>query len=336
MAMVKWTDIIGHKQEIAYLRQMLGADRLPHALLFCGRQGVGKRQVALAAAAAFLCSESGDTACGACDSCLAMQKGIHPDIYFLQPESKGKAAKSIKLGQIKAMQEEIALLPVISTGRVVIMDDVEKMNEPAANSLLKTIEEPAGKVLFILLAGTASAVLPTVVSRCMRFDFGVLPLERLTEEVVRRTDVSDSQAAELAVLSGGSLGKALQLFQEGGLQLRDEAVAVLQGLPEMDMPAVWRLSSSLGQMEKEKLQQWLAYFNMLLRDLMFLYAGECPGSQLYNGDIKDKLIMLLPLFPTARILVMAKWVRQAELRVQANVNQVLLAESFLLRLGDFR
>ena len=149
---MQWNNIVGHKQVVAQLCLMQQEDRIPHAMLFCGTDGVGKSLVAEALAAAILChAPVHNQACGHCKACQALAAGTHPDFFQIQPESETKAAPAIRIEAVRKLQEEIARIPLLSERRVVIMQEADKMNEAAANCLLKTIEEPSGQIVFILL-----------------------------------------------------------------------------------------------------------------------------------------------------------------------------------------
>lgn len=177
---IQWNNIVGHKQVITQLCLMQQEDRIPHAMLFCGTDGVGKSLVAEALAAAILChAPVNNQACGHCKACQALAAGTHPDFFQIQPESETKAAPAIRIEAVRKLQEEIARIPLLSERRVVIMQEADKMNEAAANCLLKTIEEPSGQIVFILLTSRPSALLDTIISRCMRVEFGILQPEEL-------------------------------------------------------------------------------------------------------------------------------------------------------------
>ena len=181
---ISWQNILGHEKPIARLRTLLAENRLPHALLFAGPDGVGKLRVAQALAAAILCENAGERPCGRCPQCRALQQDTHPDYYELHPE--GKAIKTIKIDAIRQVQTEAARLPLLAKKRVIVIDDAESMNEAAENSLLKTLEEPTGAVHFILVTRAKSSLLDTILSRCMHVGFGSIPETELARALVQR------------------------------------------------------------------------------------------------------------------------------------------------------
>lgn len=329
---IQWKNIIGHEDSIRRLRSMLSFGRLPHALLLIGPDGIGKRRVAEVLAAAILCDEG--IPCGACPSCRAMIAGTHPDYYAVEAEAKGTAARSIKIEQIRKMQAETARIPVLSGRRVVLVDHAELMNEAAENSLLKTLEEPAGQVTFLLTATAREALLETIVSRCVPVSFGMLPQSQLSE-LLRVHGVPKQEAGTLAALADGSVGRALALYGNGGMKLRDDAVRFLEGLGSMDMDMIWRRGKEMGDLEREKVSEWFLYLSMLLRDMLALY-GDGGTDLLYHQDMRERLLACLQFFPMVRVFRVLELVREMQRRLQANVNLRLLMEGFLIRMMDLR
>lgn len=331
---ISWDKIIGHAEQKQQLQTMLAEGRLPHALLLAGPDGIGKKMVGRALAAAILCGEhtGKGAACGHCASCQAMRLESHPDYYEVLPESRGKAAKVIRIEQIREMQTEASRYPTLSAGRVVLIDEAERMNEAAANSLLKTLEEPAGQVTFLLVTSARSSLLDTIVSRCMPMAFGMLPSEEMAQALKGR-GIPEAAAAELAALADGSLGRAVTLYENGGLELRDDALAFLEQLDTMGLEQVWQQAKTKGAWEREKLAEWFLYLNMMLRDMLVLYEdGASP--LLYHQDSRQRLAGLLPRFTEPRIFALLALVRDLQRRLQANVNLPLQMEGFLLRIRD--
>lgn len=324
---IAWEGILGHETSIARLKTLLSEERLPHALLFTGPEGVGKLRVARALAAMLLCEGAGARPCGACVQCRALLQDTHPDYYELHPE--GKAVKSIRIDAIRTMQTEAARLPLLAKKRVIVIDDAEAMNEAAENSLLKTLEEPTGAVHFILVTRAKSSLLDTILSRCMQVGFGSIPEEVLAKALAAR-GIPQGAAAELAALSDGSFGRALTLYENDGLTLRDDAAAFLQGLSSMTPSDVFARGAEMEKLPRERLSEWFLYLGMLLRDLLVL-AQDGVSPLLYHKDLRAQLAALLGAFPEPRIYALLALVRAMDRRLLANVNQRLLLEGFFLR-----
>lgn len=326
---IAWYQILGHRQPIARLRTLLREGRLPHALLFAGPEGVGKRRVAQALAASLLCLGEGELPCGRCASCRALraEDGAHPDFIALAPE--GKSVKSIRIDAVRQMQAEAARRPTLSRRRVVLIDDAQCLNETAQNGLLKTLEEPAGAVTFILVTTAKTALLNTIVSRCMTVGFGPLPAAELAAALAAR-GIPQQEAQNLAALSDGSFHRALQLEEGGGLALRADALTFLKERPQLTPLTVFDRGALMGDWPREKLAEWFLCLHTLLRDLLVLYEnGASP--LLYHKDLRQELAACLPAYPAGTVLRLLALTEEAQHRLLSNMNLRLLVEGFFLR-----
>ncbi|MBQ7516220.1 MAG: DNA polymerase III subunit delta' [Schwartzia sp.] len=330
--MTSWEAIIGQAEPIRRLRQMLREDRLPHALLLLGPAGVGKRLTAEAAAATILCARPADAMpCGSCPSCQALQAGAHPNLYRLEPEKRGKAAPVLRIEAVRELQTDLSRAPAaVSAGRVVVIDGADRMNEAAANCLLKTLEEPGRQVVFLLIASARAALLDTVVSRCLVVPFGPLSEADIAHILTERGLAAD-EAASLAALSGGSAGRALTLHEDGALERRDDALRILASLPKFDMEHVWAEGKRLGALSAEELAEWLRFFRLALRDLLALYSG-CA---LRQRDIAGRLAPLVKEYPESRVFSLVALTSEAERRLlTSNANSRLLMEALPIQMTE--
>ncbi len=326
-----WGNILGQREPKRRLRRLLETDRLPHALLFSGPEGVGKRRTAEALAAALLCSSpAAGHPCDTCESCRAFSRGIHPDFFFVVPEAVGKGARSIRIEAMRALGSALARPPELAPRQVALIDDAQRMNEAAANSFLKTLEEPTGDVVFLLVTGMRAALLDTIVSRCLEIPFGPLALPELSE-VLRRHGVEAEEAAALATLADGSAGRALALHAEGALRRREEAVSLLARLPQIPPLSLWAEGKKWGALSREEAGEWLRSLRLTLRDVLALYGGAAP---LYSVGLEAPVAEIAARFSEARVFSMLADVKEAERRLlSSNVNIRLLVEALLLSLA---
>lgn len=222
--MVSFADIFGQDHAVAFLRAALSSGRLPHGMIFAGKTGVGKATTAAALAAAFLCHNPGPSLdpCGRCPSCCGMKAGAHPDYHLVTKElirtygsnDKSKAI-SMTIDVIRtALLEPAGLTAMLNHGKVFIVEQAETMGAPAQNALLKTLEEPPGKTLIILLSDQPESLLPTIRSRTQVVRFANLERSLVEKELTRRG--FDAKRATLAAgLADGSLGLAIQWLNDG-------------------------------------------------------------------------------------------------------------------------
>ena len=326
-----WASVEGHEETLRRLTQLLAQERTPHALLFCGPEGVGKKRAALAVAASLLCaSPAKGRPCGVCESCRALAAGAHPDFILVTPEKMGKTARSIKIEAIRSLRAKAARRPKLASRRVAILDDAETMNTAAANALLKTLEEPSGDAVFILVTGARQALLPTIVSRCMTAAFGPLSQEALSR-VLAKNGVPEREAAALLSLSDGSTGRALRLYAEDALALREDALTMLESLPRLTPEDIFEHGKRLGALERERLSEWLRHFRLLLRDLLALFGGSAA---LLNADFSPRLSALAQTLPAEAASPAEREAAEAMRRLAgSNVTPRLLIEGFLFRVS---
>ena len=307
-----WDDIIGHKDAIAMLQTMLAAEQIPHALLFSGPQGVGKRMVAQVVAAELLK--------------MPIAKSL--DYMPVSPEGA-----SIKIHQIRNLQHQVLLPPQAGKWRVCIITEAERMTEQAANSLLKLLEEPPLYLVFILVAATAVPLLPTIVSRCRVFRFQSLPRDLLAQALVAWG--CEMGKADLAArLSEGRLGRALAIAQPGGLVLRDQALAVVASLPTAGMGTVWDTAGALDKLEEPEFTEWRRLLTTIFRDLLVIRVSAGLRHLLFNCDQAEQLQTMALRWDEDRLQAALTANVSAERALLANANRRLTYEALLIQLRD--
>ena len=231
-----FASLVGNRALVARLARMVAADTVPPSLVFAGPPGVGKLEAALTLAQAQNCLTSTGDACGACSACVRIRRGEHPDVRIVRPEGAGRQLTAERVRQIVS---ETPFRPFEGRRRVSIFVDAERMNPTAANTLLKTLEEPPTWVVLILITSNLAALLPTILSRCQIYRFAPLAIDDLIEQLVTQHEMDRERATLVAALSGGSLPQALELEEEALVDVRNEALriasVVVNGAREQDM-----------------------------------------------------------------------------------------------------
>lgn len=201
------SEFVGNRPTVRAIEGMLRGGRLPHAVLIGGEKGLGRHTLARILAAGAVCAGEAPP-CGECRECRLTGQGTHPDISIIEPDGA-----AIKVEQIRVLRQAAFVLPNQAARRVFLIDGADKMNDAAANALLKVLEEPPATAMFILLAERPSALLETILSRCVCFTLSAPEPEAAAAYLLRREpgrEAADIRAA--AVAAGGNIGVAMELL----------------------------------------------------------------------------------------------------------------------------
>lgn len=319
-------EILGHKENLAALQHLCETQQMPHALLFEGLEGIGKKRVARNLAQTLLCTGE-EPPCGLCPACRAFIQKSNPDYWEIAPE--GKVQKSIRIERIRELRQMLGQTKAISKQRVVLIDGAEKMNEAAANALLKTLEEPLTKATFFLLTPSRAVLLPTIVSRTMPVHFAPLTTTEV-EQVLAKEDVAEDILPALAARADGSPGKALAFEQGKGRETAELALLFLLSLPSLDMGKVWDLSAEMSSWEAEQVDEWLRSLSLLARDL--LLSTEASDTAPYFPEWSVRLAPLISSLAPAQIVAVSHMALEALHRRAQNANVQMLVEWLGIRL----
>ena len=281
-----WEEILGHPAVVKRLRRMLQTDRLPHALLFAGPPGIGKRIVAEIFAAEILKTET-------------PLLEAHPDFFSVSPDGA-----QIRIGQIREIQRLVGLAPVRGVNRICIIEPADCMEPPAANSLLKILEEPPEGLIFILITAFPHALLSTLRSRSAMVRFvqpsqGILAKEKLS------TESAD----------------------------RDLAVEFLRNVERTDLEWLWPTLSAMDEMENVRILDIIKQWIMVLRDVGVLLTG-CTAVEAFNEDRREELRSLTGNWNMPGIIASIRLAEDTRRHLQRNANSRLMLESLLIRSAD--
>lgn len=294
-----WEHILGHEAQKAFLKNYLQAQERPHALLFCGAEGLGKRELAFAFAKALLCeSHTGTDHCEACRLMnIEAHDCSHPDFLLVKREfnTEKNRYEDITVDQVRALISKTAFAPVMGTTKVCIIDDVDCMRAEAANSMLKLVEEPPEGWVLLLIATSVNRLLPTILSRVVQLRFAPVALPLVEQKLVEQ-GVAQEQAAVLARLAEGSIGQALKLYEgdkQNGvaynvLEYRKQAWAFLEALP-LNMPLNYLAGRTWldGKLQRAEAQLLVQLWQLLIRDLLLCKLQLYD--RIYNIDLTDAL-----------------------------------------------
>jgi DNA polymerase-3 subunit delta' len=326
---LRFASLLGHDKPKALLREAVAKNKMGHAYLFRGPDGVGKKRTALTLAAYINCKSplDGDS-CGRCTTCRKYFSGNHPDLILVEPDGA-----AIKIGQIRELKQQLTFPPLEAKVRVIVLEDIHTMRREAANSLLKTLEEPAPGNLLILTADLAGDVLPTILSRCQIISFGSLDHKDMAHVLMQENDMEESLAFTLAAVAEGSLGRAKLLWQEGLLSLRQEVVEGLllgQQNQAETIAQVFRLSEK-GAALKENTSELLALIRLWYRDLVLVAAGG-PEASIANKDLALFLPAAAQLWSLRQLQQKLRRLDLAERQLLRNCSRTLVLETLFFDL----
>ncbi len=312
----------GQKQAKNLLGRSIASDRLAHAYLFRGPEGVGKQLFARALSAAVNCNAgNGLTGCGVCSSCIKFGADSHPDFLLVSPE-KG----AIKIDQIRKLIKKLSFAPYEAKIRVVLIEDVHTMRQEAANSLLKTLEEPPENNLLILTADSAGKVLQTIISRCQTIPFYSLTFDE-TADILRRdnSELDLETALLLARLSEGSPGKAMLYHRRELVGFWKDLIALLTdpgNHGDKEVSRLLHIAESMAGL-KEDLTHLFGLIRLWIRDCLFDLYGQETDTQILNTR-KD--------WNSEQYFAKLQAIDQAEKELNRNCNRTLVCEVLLFQL----
>jgi len=329
---ISFASVIGHAHPKAVLTAAIASGRIAHAYLFQGESNIGKFLAAMAFAKAALCagdktSRTTIDGCLQCSSCHFVDSGSHPDVHVTRPDGA-----HIKIGQIRELQDAIAYKPLVGTRKWFLVDEADAMNPEAANSFLKTLEEPPDHSTLILITARPQALPATVLSRCQSVRFSPPSPKELTSWLQKRRGISPAEAKLLASLAMGKIGIAAEADPS---ELRNERDRILEAIAKdrlEDLSELFNQPEDLAS-SHEQLYKTLDAIEIFLRDVLVARFLRDP-SFLVNQDILERVSDWGGAVPTDRILDVLNLIHLLKRASTRNLNHALTLETVLLKLRD--
>lgn len=299
------TTLVGHERAELELAQAFAGGRMHHAWLLAGPQGIGKATLAYRLARHVLAAPKERDPAGrnlevGPNTAAARQVRVlsHPGLLVLRRPydvRTKRIAAGIPVDEVRRLKSFLGLTAGQDTWRVAIVDAADELNLNAANALLKSLEEPPVRALFLLVASEPSRLLPTIRSRCRRLDLAPLASEALRKAADTALSAADMQAPDarrwplLERLAEGSVRRALQLAASSGLELYERIEAIMGALPQVDWAAAHALADQLSMPANE--QRLEAFYDLLLDLLARLVRARATGDAVPSERaLADRLI----------------------------------------------
>ena len=295
---MNFRNIIGNDGVKELLNNSISTNSVLHSYMFVGIEGIGKKLFAIDFSEMILCLDT-NKACGKCESCIKFRGNSHPDFEIVDSED----GKSIKISQIRLLQEQIAEKPIVSDKKIYIINNADLMTTEAQNCLLKTLEEPPEYAIIILILSNETKLLNTIKSRCTKIHFQKLSNENLIE-YAQKNNVEFKQ--ELLNVCDGSISKLLSL--KDNMEAYNMLDTILKDLYSKDVVDIWNEAEILYK-SKDNIFSLLVYFNTI-----FLSKLRSTNDTRYIEGVKI--------------------VEETKKRLTANANYDMSIDNLLLRLWE--
>lgn len=365
-------DIIGQSKAKNSFLKMIAEQRLAHALILKGRTGIGKLAFATAIAQYINCENPGPTeSCGSCGSCSKISKGIHPDVRYILPiVSSSKETKptlsddffpqfresffgnpyfstqewiaqmdgenkqvGIKIAEIRDLKRRISLKAFEANYKVVIIWNAEKINNEAANAMLKLLEEPPEKTILILTVSDTGQLLTTINSRCQRIQMHRVEDAEIADYLQHHHQVSPDHALQLAQLADGDVCKAIELVKEANRSVSELYMAWLRVCARGNFAEIQDWVDILLKENKEFQKMFLAYALHKLRDsLLFSFQSNQTASA--TPEERDFLEKFARFVNLGNMTQMTRLVDDALYHISRNVNAQMVFSVLSLRFNS--
>ena len=314
-----WHQSIWERLQLARRQQ-----RLPHALLFAGPAGIGKQNFAQRFTQSLLCTspDAQGRPCGRCRHCELFQAGTHPDLQLIGPEEGGKSTE-IKVDMIRTLTEGASLTAKSGGHKLVIIRPAERMNSAAANSLLKTLEEPTSNTVLMLLTDRPSRLLPTIRSRCQYFAFALPSRAEAVAWLHER--IQSGKPETLLDLAGGAPLKALAMDDPTILAQHRNALQAFSNLAQARIDPV-KLAEQWTKYENKRLLEWLLGWVI---DMLRLKVSTDPPL-LFNREERQTLQHLAKGLNSQVLQRFLGQIYEAYNLTDSNINPQLMLERLLL------
>lgn len=321
-------DIVGQEHIIRHLKDILTKDIPGHAYIFSGPEGIGKKTLALAFAAALLCQSGlkGDS-CGRCPACRMFENSSTPDFYLISGGDAG-----IGIDMIRELKRDMSIRPLYGKRKVYAICDSDNMSAQAQNALLKTLEEPPSFAVIILTATNYESLLETVRSRAARFELRRNSPTEIRKLLMNLTGVKQEEIDFIVSYSNGIIGRALKMAGTGYLKkVRDKLFEIIIFLPGTSSYSALEHYAFFEE-HKENTHELLGIMESLYRDLLAVRSGI--GTTLINSDKKDTILNSANMFTAEKIVRNISIVEDTAMKLRYNTSHRMAVETMLIKLQE--
>lgn len=339
--------IIGNERIKKTFRHLIKERRVPNAVLFAGEEGIGKKLFARELAKSFVCLNSTDgEACDKCRNCLrashleipkSEKKEDYHRVFFTEHPDIGFVVQfktRVLVDSIRALEKEANFRPFEANARFFIIDNADKMNDAAANALLKTLEEPPNSSYIFLISSRPAVLLPTILSRCQIVRFAPISEKEIETHLLQTKEFSPDDAKIAAKLAQGSLGRALEIDSEKFRAWRETMLDVLKSLTgRRNYSVLLQTAEKMNDAKnKDDYENFLEVLQTLIRDVLIISIDET--AEIVNSDIKK---VLQKIAENAERRKLTKWLEEIETmrgNFAVNLNRKIAADALFMQMAS--
>ncbi len=328
--MAKFTDIIGQEQIKEHLQNALSAKKISHAYIINGEKSSGKEFIAKVFAMALQCEKQELEPCQECHACRQALSGNQPDIIRLSHEKPN----TISVDDIRSqINNDVAIKPYSSPYKIYIINEAEKMTQQAQNALLKTLEEPPGYAVILLLTANVNALLPTILSRCVVLNMKPVADSRVRAYLMEELQVPDYKADVCVAFARGNIGKAKALASSEDFEnIKNEALSLLKYIQDMELYEIVAAVKKIGEYKLE-INDYFDIMAIWYRDVLLFKATRDANHLVFREEL-GALRKCAQRSSYEGIETIIKALDTAKRRLDANVNFDLTMELLFLTIQE--
>jgi DNA polymerase-3 subunit delta' len=332
---MKVNGFIGNDRVVSFLSHAISDQVLSHAYLFVGPGNVGKATLAETFAKVVMCKQSDKItnldACGMCVSCQQMEKVVHSDYHVLR---KSDDQKNISVADLRGFQNSFYKTPLLGKKKVGIIDTADDLNVEGANALLKTLEEPPGESIIILISNNIDLLPPTVISRCQVIQFSLVT-KMLIKNMLFELGCDRSKSDTISSIAMGKPGVAIKYFQNNYVyekyieDIRELVAIYNSGIPEKFSYIQKYLESRKYQEKVDKARELMAHIDSVIHDCILI--KNYLGKQIINSSMLDTLSQLSAKYSFTELTRQQKMLSAIRNKFSNSINPQLALENYFLK-----
>jgi len=319
--------IIGNEDAKTYFKKAVKEKKLSHSYIFEGAYGVGKNTFAIELAKFILCEQEEDRPCNKCKSCSMINAGTHPDVIYIRKDTKVTKVETIRENIVREME----IKPYQSDYKIIIVKSADSMSIQGQNAMLKTIEEPPGYGIIILVCENLASLLPTIKSRCIVVRFNPVHKEQM-RNYLQHKGITGIQQEVFQKLSNGSIGVVEDILgDETYLEVRKQSINYLNRLEKAQIMELYDIVKEITD-DKENIERLLEFWLLWYRDIAVVKAAN--SDDLYYKDYHQQLLDMSSKLTYNKVSQNIEFIKHAILDIRQNIYSTFVIENLLLKLKE--